>query len=233
MFKSNNQFVVGDLVVQATLDDALSLWTEGNPPPGPLAISLVDSEFVYVRSTITGKVTGGWYPSRFKSADPVVGGYVRVRETTHGIPANSVLKVLDASAAGLAIVVDRIDGRGWEGFGSRNAWCLPSFAVIAHEAPAKSTGTSVTSLILDEAVTYGYSPEEAIDEGGSFIVVLEEDGRLCPSRRPVVHISRRLAEREAKRLAELHTGTFKVLKVVTEVSQPKPVKPPLTTKRVA
>lgn len=229
MFKSNNKFAVGDLVVPATHDDAVAMKydLEGKPP----VIARVDSEFINVRSKRTGYITGGWLHGSFKRADPVVGGYVRTLVTHNGIPEDSVLKVLDAS--GPVVVVERTDGRGWDGFCSRSAWCLPAFVVGAHEAPAKATGTSVTSLILDEAVTYGFSPEDAIDEGGSFIVVLVEGGRMCPSRHPVVHISRRLAEREAKRLAELHTGTFKVLKVVTEVSQPKPVKPPLTTKRVA
>jgi hypothetical protein len=71
-----------------------------------------------------------------------------------------------------------------------------------------------------------------VNNNGSFIVVLREDGKYKPNENPYIHYSRLTAEAEAERLAKLHGGTFHVLKATFVASRDVPVVPPVKTQQL-
>lgn len=83
---------------------------------------------------------------------------------------------------------------------------------------------------LRDALLEIYPVEQKTQERGNYIVALQENGQYKPSARPVVHAYRCVAEAEARRLAQVHGGTFHVLRAVHEASREKPVIPPVKTR---
>lgn len=83
---------------------------------------------------------------------------------------------------------------------------------------------------LRDALLEIYPVEPKVEEHGTFIISMKEAGQYKPSARPAVHHHRSFAEAEARRLAQVHGGTFHVFRAVHEASREKPVIPPVKTR---
>jgi hypothetical protein len=67
-------------------------------------------------------------------------------------------------------------------------------------------------------------PESEEPESGTFIVIVEEDGKLKPATTPKTYKSHAQAKRVAAEMAERHGGKFLVFRAVLEAEMPKKTK---------